>query len=424
MMRRSIGVVLFTLFTLGVQAQAFVASTQIPETFDIRREFAEAIRAPLSQFERLPSQESESFVSGARTLVSTRSNPDHRYLLFVPEFEGEFPIWSAGTYIVRRRAQDGALDQIKIFLRSDPGFFVRVWPDGDSRSVLSVYLAGVQLHRAIPLPIPIESVADAPFAELVTLTEHQIDWNYVFPEVEVEQSRVVARMADRARSMLGTLPDAEDGAMDENGNLVFIESLVLQDQQPGFNCSGFAKWIIDGLHMGLYGSFLPIDPLKTKHLELRGHRWSEPTEDARDPYFGLDWTRNLATTMLSAAQGGGDVHPEAADVREVSYATYVEDVGFAVDRLPLVLYDLAINEPGHVYIASFSREFGSPPLNQHVHVAVFFPYIDERGNFFVEVMERNVETSLASVDRRYRDDHVHLVRVRANDAYMPPLIAN
>ena len=403
---------------------AMVAHTQIPETFDIRRTYAEDIRAPLRQFESVASTQIESFVSGATTLVSTRSNAEHRYLLFVPEHDGTFPVWSAGTYVVRRRAVDGALDQIKIFLRSDPGFFLRIWPDGEQRSVMSLYLAGVQMHRTVPLPIPIESVADAPFRDLVELTARQIDWEFVFPDVDSEQSRTVARMADRARSMLSSLPDAEDGAMDENGNLVLIESLVLQDQQPGFNCSGFAKWIIDGLHMGLYGSFLPIDPLKEKHLDLRGHRWSAPTEDARDPYFGLDWTRNLATTMMAAADAGSDVHPEAADVRRAQYAEYIEDVGYAVQELPLVLYDLAVSEPGNIYIASFSREFGSPPLNQHVHVAVMFPYIDERGNFFVDVMERNVETSLASVDRRYHNDHVHLVRVPADDAYAPPYIAN
>jgi len=225
--------------------------------------------------------------------------------------------------------------------------------------------------------------------------------------------------------MLHTLPDAEDGAMDASGNLVFIESLVLQDQDAGFNCSGFAKWIVDGLHMGLYGSFLPIEPLKVKHLDLRGHRWSDALEDERDPYFGLDWTRNLATTMLSAGQGGREVHPESADVRSVKYHTYVEDVGYPVDRLAQIMYLLAVEEPGNFYIASLNREFGdAPPLHQHVHVAVLFPYLDDRGRFFVDVLERNVETSIESLNRRYRDDDIHLVRVRADQAYTPPVIRN
>lgn len=403
-------------------AAAAVLPAEIPDTSDVRARYADAIIAPLREFAAVPSAEHESFASGVNTLVTTQRNESNRYLLFVPELDGDFPVWSEGSYIVRRRISDGVLDQIKIFIRSDPGFFVRVWPVSANRSAVSVFIAGVQLYRTVPLPLAIERVAEVPFSTIVDLTRAQIDWELVFPEIESRYHRTVSGMAERARGMLSSLPDAEDGAMDEDGNLVFIETLVLQDQQPGFNCSGFAKWIVDGLHMGLYGSFLPIDPLKTKHLDLRGHRWSEPREDDRDPYFGLDWTRNLATTMLSASHGGRDVHPESADVREVRYANYVEDVGFAVERLPLVLYELAVHEPGHFYIASFSREFGSPPLNQHVHVAVLFPYFDDTGRFFVDVMERNVETSLESIDRRYHNDSIHLVRVRADDAYMPPVI--
>ncbi len=407
-----------------------------PETDDVRREYLRDALAPVSDLESFRPLVSTAYASGRDVLVTTERNDTYAYFVVVPELDGEFPLSSAGTYILRRRRSDGALDQLKIFVRSDPGFFVRIWPEGREeaspadrrdreRSAMSVYLAGVQVHREIPLPVSIETLLEEPFERIVDLTSARIDWSRVYPSTDDPRYRDVALMASRARSMLHTLPDAEDGAMDEEGNLVFIESLVLQDQEPGFNCSGFAKWIVDGLHSGLYGSFLPIEPLKEKHLEVRGHRWSEPLEDARDPYFGLDWTRNLAVTMLSASQGGREVHPEAADVRSVAYEAYVEDVGYPVDRLSRIMYLLAVDEPGHFYIASLNREFGSDPvLHQHVHVAVLFPYFDDRGRFFVDVLERNVETSLESLDRRYHDDSIHLVRVRADRAYAPPVIRN
>lgn len=396
-----------------------------PETHDVRREYLETAVGPLSAIERFSDLRTPSFEAGRDVIVGAEEAAEYRYLFFVPEIDGEFPLFSAGTYILRRRRNDGGLDQLKIFLRSDPGFFVRIWPDGEERSTLSLYLAGVELYRGVPLPVSLEVLLEEPFERIVDLTQGRIDWPIVFPETAHPGYRDVAVTADRARSMLHTLPDAEDGAMDEEGNLVFIDSLVLQDQEPGFNCSGFAKWIVDGLFMGRYGRYLPIEPLKRKHLELRGHRWSEPLEEDRDPYFGLDWTRNLATAMLSAEQGGREVHPEAADVRTVPYHVYVEDIGFPVERLPQILYFLAVREPGHVYIASLNRAFGSdPPLNQHVHVAVFFPYFDEKGRFFVDVMERNVETSLESLDRRYHADHVHLVSVRADRSFAPPVIRN
>lgn len=408
-----------------------------PETDDVRRAHLDDALAPVSDLDAFRPTVATAYASGRDVLVTTEGNAEYAYFVVVPELGGQFPLSSAGTYILRRRRADGAIDQLKIFLRSDPGFFVRIWPErpGDGgqrargreaeRSTMSVYLAGVQLHREIPLPVSIETLLEEPFERIVSLTGARVDWSLVYPVTDDPRYRDVGLMAARARSTLHTLPDAEDGAMDEEGNLVFIESLVLQDQQPGFNCSGFAKWIVDGLHDGLYGGYLPIEPLKEKHLDLRGHRWSEPLEDARDPYFGLDWTRNLAVTMLSASQGGREVHPEAADVRSLPYATYVEDVGYPVAELPRIMYLLAVDEPGHFYIASFNREFGSEPvLNQHVHVAVLFPYFDERGRFFVDVLERNVETGLESLDRRYHDDSVHLVRVRADRAYAPPVIRN
>lgn len=444
---RPLGVAaLVVLVVLLAAVQAAAYGPQIfdppPETDDVRREYLRDALAPVSDLDGFRPTVATAYASGREVLVTTERNDRYAYFVVVPELDGEFPLSSAGTYILRRRRSDGAIDQLKIFLRSDPGFFVRIWPEeaadgsgaagragrraGDrERSAMSLYLAGEQLHREIRLPVSIETLLEEPFERIVDLTAARVDWSIVYPPTDDPRYRDVALMASRARSTLHTLPDAEDGAMDEEGNLVLIESLVLQDQEPGFNCSGFAKWIIDGLHSGLYGSFLPIEPLKEKHLELRGHRWSEPLEDDRDPYFGLDWTRNLAVAMLSASQGGRDVHPEAADVRSVPYATYVEDVGYPVDRLPRIMYTLAVDEPGHFYVASLSREFGRDPvLHQHVHVAVLFPYFDERGRFFVDVMERNVETSLESLDRRYHDDSIHLVRVRADRSYVPPVIRN
>lgn len=395
-----------------------------PEIDDVRRDYLETILAPVSRLADFSPTVEESFTSGRRVSIGTDANEAFRYIFFVPELDGAFPLSSAGTYIVRRRRSDGAIDQLKIFIRSDPGFFVRIHP-GAGRATMSVFIAGVELHRSIPLPISIENLLAEPFSRIVELTERRVDWGIIYPRTDSADYRDVALMASRARSMLHTLPDADDGAMDASGNLVFIESLVLQDQEPGFNCSGFAKWIVDGLHMGLYGSFLAIEPLKVKHLDLRGHRWSDVLEDERDPYFGLDWTRNLATTMLSAGQGGREVHPEAADVRNVKYHTYVEDVGYPVERLAQIMYLLAVEEPGNFYIASLNREFGDdPPLHQHVHVAVLFPYLDESGQFVVNVLERNVETSVESLNRRYRNDDIHLVRVRADQAYTPPVIRN
>jgi hypothetical protein len=425
---RAMYLLVAAFFLFPSVARALDASTSErlpPEHTDIRSEFLDYVSSPLVELFRLREATRRSRISGVDVRVSVDESPEFVYLVIVPERDGEFPLDTAGTYILRRRRDNGTISQLKIFLRSDPRFFVRVRPDREGRSLMSVYLADTLIHQDVPVPMGMETIMQAPLEQLLDVTSSMVDWSWFFPELSVAAYGPVELMAERARATLHTLPDAEDGAMDESGRLVFIESLVLQDQEPGFNCSGFAKWIVDGLHMGLYGSFLPIEPLKTKHTELRGHRWSEPLEDDRDPYFGLDWTRNLATAMLSAEHGDAQAHPESADVRSVPYSTYIEDVGYPVDQLTQVMYLLAIEEPGYFYVASVNREFGSDPrLNQHVHVAVLFPYFDHDEGFHVDVLERNVETSLQSLDNRYHDDNIHLVRIRADESYTPPLIRN
>jgi len=315
------------------------------------------------------------------------------------------------------------VDQLKIFLRSDPRFFARIRPDGETRSVMTVYLAGYPLYERLVVPLSIDAIMTAPLEQLISVSSGRVDWALFYPDSNDSRYDALRTMVSRARGALPSLPDAEDGAMDAEGNLVFIESLIMQGQEPGFNCSGFAKWIVDGVCRPLFGHYLTISELKEKHLDLRGNRWSSANEAERDPYFGLDWTRNLATAVLSRAQGNA-VHPEDADVRQVRFHTYVEDMGYPVAELQQILYLLAVAEPGTFYLGSVNQEFGAAPvLRQHIHVVVLFPYFDNDGLFRVAVMERNVETSLESLDARYGGDYIHLVRVAGTDRFAPPRIS-
>jgi hypothetical protein len=213
--------------------------------------------------------------------------------------------------------------------------------------------------------------------------------------------------------------------MDASGRLVFIEDLRSQERLPGFNCSGFAKWVVDGFYAPITGTYLPIEPLKEKHLAIRGNGWTRPYEESRDPFFGLDWTRNLARYLDAArrAEAPQSIDIERYDVRAVPFSRYAEDMGYLGADLPRVLLWLAHEEPGTIYLGSVAREYGEKPvLRQHAHVVVFLPYVDENGVFRVSVMERNVETSLESITRRYGDDLVHLVRIPSDGPFTPPII--
>ena len=184
--------------------------------------------------------------------------------------------------------------------------------------------------------------------------------------------------------------------------------------------------MVDGFYAPLTGRDTDIMALKSRD-SMRGGKWSARYEEELDPYFGLDWTRGLARSV-GQARTGSTPPDEDVDVRDAEHVPYVRDVGYPVPRLRFVLYFLARREPGNIYLGSVnaaSRETsqdGIPTLRQHHHVIVLLPFFDSRGVFQVVVMERNVETNLASLNRRFAQEYVHLVRLDSTGGFSLPEI--
>lgn len=414
------GLFLFLLSAAGAVGEmskhnsTFFLSAQldIPENVEIRRDYSDTIFG--SNTDIITSAESVSIQSYAdhRVRFQTRKNDESLYLLFTNEEDFKFPLYSAGSFIIKKDRESGRFIQVKIFILSDPNSFIRVFPWGE-RSRMDVYIQGYPAYRDVNLPHSFETVLTAPLSQLIETSKNSIDWS-LFSSADYDSgSRNVQFMVNAIRDKLPQLVDAEDGALDADGVFRYIETMELQEK-GGLNCSGFAKWVVDGIYYSSHARFLEIEQLKRKPSGLRGNRWSNRYEEERDPYFGLDWTRNLA----SAVQKKGSL--ESWDVRDIPFFTYIEDVGYPVENLPFILYYLSLTEPGHFYLASLNRPFGEgPTLRQHYHVALLFPYFDEKGSFQSVVMERTVESSMKSFIARYNRDYIHLVRVKVPPAYTP-----
>jgi hypothetical protein len=337
---------------------------------------------------------------------------------------------SPGTYIIKRSMRDGSFVQAKVFLQADPGCYLRLVPMDASRSRMSVFLFGQPFQQDIVVPAGFEGLLTAPFSRLVELTRDAVDWQLVLPREATEGDARLARVVAQLRGKLPRLGDAEDGAMDAAGRFVFIadsrpqqaaRTLAGRPARGGFNCSGFAKWVVDGFYAPLAGTLTDVEAMKRRDTDSRGNRWSEPREQSRDPYFGLDWSRNLARALESARTGELPL-PEAADVRDGGLFPYVEDVGFPVDSLQTVLYVLSRRDPGALYLGSVSSGPvpGSAGLRQHHHVVTLFPYVDAAGVFRAVVMERNAESTTASLAARYPGSMVHLVRLGSEGEFVLP----
>ena len=424
-------------FLQGFSQQNIV---NLPDSSPVRVQFMDLITGPLSDLNTGLNQVIHHPFLPQRVRLRIEIDRDRGFTYVIFENEvlpssitsgevpaGPFPLVSPGNMVIRRTHQGGAIDQIRFFLGQGPHVFLRFFPHGSNQTRASffAYNDQVPLIDDMVLPFPISRILSLPVQEMIVVLSGNRQWSRFLHPTSVYDYELIEAMVHQLRPLLSTLPDRDDGAMDQFGRFVTINTLE-PSTLPGFNCSGFAKWVADGVYIAYSQNnlYMEIEPLKEKHLDLRGSAIGLEFEELRDPYFGLDWTRNIART-LAQIRSGIPHDPEDMDVRQVPFFQYTEDVGFSVRDLWQIMYLLAITEPGHFYLGSINGEFGANPmLWQHYHVVVLFPYFDQQGVFRVAVMERNVETGVNSLIRRYAHHYIHLVSVRApqQGMFLPPLV--
>jgi len=354
---------------------------------------------------------------------------------------GQFPGWAQGSWMLIRRKDSGAGTLIRIFPRSDQYTYIQFRPFSADKCWMDVVLYGGYATQSVPLAVPFERLYTMPLNEVLGLAGNKFPRKYFDPDPEDYQDQ--RRFISLVRQRLPELDFADDGAVDENGNYVFIETLQPQSA-GGLNCSGFAKWLIDGILRPITGGRLAIPPLKAP-FGSRGSSFTELWEEKRDPYFGLDWIRNLAaeagTVLRSPSYSVLDefevrtelfsqvIVPEKNTFVTHSYPGFLEEAGYGVEGLHPLLYSLAIDEPGRFYLAAVNNESGpeatqdnprgGPRLRQYFHVAALVPYFDEYGAFRIAVFESAAETSFNAFKSRYPGHYVNLVRIPLETAFDP-----
>lgn len=373
-----------------------------------------------------------SLPGGGRVEVRIEQGRDEFLVVLARERNGTFPGWSQGSWVLYRSKTDGRPIKIRSFLRTDPYTYVQFRPLSADRSQMDVVVYGGYLVRSLVLPYSFEQLYLLPVEEVLETAGRRFPRRYF--DIESADYADVRSFVAALRSSLGGLSYRDDGALDEAGRPVFIATLQPQDGVPGLNCSGFAKWVVDGILKPLTGSALAVAPLKLP-LAGRGSSFSEPYEALRDPYFGLDWTRNLGLSAAKAFRSG-TVGLEEVEVRSspvgayirrsgtasqaLPYAGYLKDAGFGVEGLQALLYTLAVDHPSSIYLASINAERGSAPrLRQHFHVAVLVPHFSEDGAFVPLVFESAQESSFDAFLRRYPGHHVNLIRIPVEGSFLP-----
>lgn len=413
-----------------------VALEHIPESTDLRiKIWNELMQAPIAATKDFRARNETNYWGAWR--ISVQKSGDALYTIVAPARGSDFPIHAQGSWIIKRSLRDGLIQQVKIFLRSDPGTFVRVYPFGDRSRIDVVAYNGVLYHQVI-VPLAFETLLRSPFSRIRDLTRDIVDWSLFSPDPALFAD--LRRLADQVRVRLPDLRYADDGAIDADGRAVFISSLLPQGVDAGLNCSGFVKWLVDGIIHPFSGSYLPVASIKERMLDWRGSSFTIKFEETLDPFFGLDWSRAIAGELWAVMYPSRiDASPLAHDVTEAPFAMVVRDsdpvnggsayeafsdnfndAGIELRGLKAMLFMLASREPGRFYLAQFNARSDQPPrLRQYFHIAALFPYFDDDGIFRVVVFESAAETSLDRIvsDRDY--EFVKLVRVPTSGRFEP-----
>jgi hypothetical protein len=356
---------------------------------------------------------------------------------------GQFPGWAQGSWMLTRRKDTGAGTLIRIFLRSDQYAYIQFRPLNADKCQMDVVLYGSYFVRSLPLGVSFDHLYTMPLNDILKLAGDKFPRRYF--DIDPQYYRDNRRLVAQIRGNIKGLKFADDGVIDENGNYVFIETFKPQNSaSAGLNCSGFVKWLIDGILRPVTGTRLSITPLKAPFGD-RGSSFTELWEERRDPYFGLDWIRNLAAEANGTLRSPSYRALKEFEVRSDnfslvlvnenrtfvtnSYPGFLEEAGYGIEGIHPLLYTLAVDEPYSFYLAAVNTEIaapvtrtnlrGTPQLRQYFHVAALFPYFDEYGVFRVVVFESAEETSFTSFKSRYPGHYVNLVQIPVVSAFDP-----
>lgn len=407
----------------------------IQENNDIRKAlFDSLLNAAIAQVDKFGSRQINN--SWGLWDVSVSRNKDAAYISLVPERNKEFSGYSQGTWIIKRSAANGAFIQAKIFLKSDPGIFARIYPNG-SRSTMDIIVFGAVLYKEVPIALPFEEVLRSPFSRIRNLCAPVVDWQLFSPDPALYSE--LRKLEAAVRKELPSLAYADDAAIDFDGRKVLISTLEEQHEPYGLNCSGFVKWLTDGILYPITGTYLSVDSMKERMIGLRGSSMTINFEEKLDPFFGLDWSRALAKAAWSGfypslrnqsllsndvnealfALQLNDAKQSVSDPEYIAYADNFDDAGFDIRGLKAALFLLASREPGRFYLAQFNTRDEAPPrLRRYFHIAALFPYFAEDGTFNVAVFESAEETSLEAVLKRSYE-FVKLVKMPSSGSFIP-----
>ncbi|MCQ2579461.1 MAG: hypothetical protein MJ159_02030 [Treponemataceae bacterium] len=412
----------------------------IPDSSSIREQSMEAwLTAPISA---VIDRECENLQTDFGQVFQIRAERQGSELaiIYAPrENNYDFPAKAPGSWVVYRDCSSGKILRINVYFQFDSRVYVCLRPDSQPKkpkSEVDLIIHGAYACRGVPLGIPFSDVMKLSFSELFNLTKETVPWAYVKAD---SRNYVNNRyMIEKINRKLPQFEYIEDAAYDEFENPVFISTGEARSGTPGkigVNCSGFTKWVIDGITIALSGSATKLDAIKAPTIDLSETLYMSKAEE-EEMFRSYDWIRNLATAAVCAERDkefpagtlGVDVQVnpfaglKSADgtVRNVGF---VPKAGYEINMIKPLLYVLAATEPDMLYLGAVKtcewNTDNEPETWTFHHDLVFFPYFDQAGVCHIEVYESGVATSFDDFVAANQGTYVYLCRVKSSNCFQP-----
>jgi hypothetical protein len=104
----------------------------------------------------------------------------------------------------------------------------------------------------------------------------------------------------------------------------------------------------------------------------------------------------------------------------ISYPKHVMEAGFSSVGIEPLLYALAVDEPGNMYLAAVNIERSpNPRMREYFHIAALIPWFDAAGVFHVTVFESAEETRFSNFKNRYPGHMLNLSRIPLVSDFAP-----
>lgn len=457
-MNKRMGFLCLLMIMIGASSFALYNRQGIPDSSEIRKKLVESwFTAPL---EAVRGKMPELHRNNVGTLFQVRSEETDDYVmvivaprqkLSVDMYSGGqvkastvdvYPANNSGSWILFRNPTTGEPLFIRYYFTSDVDVFMQISPAG-SKALADFVVYGSYAARGVPVGIPFQRLYKASFLEVHELTKNTLPWNYINTMPALYHP--ILQMIAVIRENLDRIHYLEDAAYNEDGNPVYISSgkprieapEIVEAEELALSSAGFLKWIVDGLVIPVAGSYTRLEPLSIPTVEFRQGSFAEAVRNEYEVSFSLNWTRNLAAAVLSIYAGrnfyhntsGCDVQVEpfsseiSKDGKLANSLGYLQDSGYRINTIKGLLYVLAATEPGKMYLGAIRQNNRSVTESPEVHFftegVAIFPYFDAYNRFEVVIFEKGKEISLETFMEKYKDSHVHLVRINASERFFP-----